>query len=301
MNRIQFGEGACEKTRLYMDAYLSSELLVETTQELLRHLEGCPACAAELEARTRLRGRLKAAVQGQAAPPELPALVRERLRSKRRSSAWFAMAWPRYGIAAMAVALICAAFWASPGNPSLPGLTDRAAQATYVRRVSAKVGQVFRPGLADHIHCAIFRKYPQTPPSPEEMQARLGVEYQGLLPLVAPVIPEGYRVVLAHRCSYGDRHFVHLTMRKGNEVISLVIARKNDGETFHGLPPAVSASGVPVYQASTEDYRVAGFESDPYLVFVISELGGKANLQLAAALAPEVRRLLTQEAPGPLL
>ena len=57
MNRVQFGEGACEKTRRYMDAYISNELLVETNHELLRHLEGCVACSAELETRGRLRTR----------------------------------------------------------------------------------------------------------------------------------------------------------------------------------------------------------------------------------------------------
>ena len=39
MNRIQFGEGACEKIRQYLDSYVSNELLVETNHEVLRHLE----------------------------------------------------------------------------------------------------------------------------------------------------------------------------------------------------------------------------------------------------------------------
>ena len=47
MNRIQFGEGGCEKMRKYLDAYISNELMVETNHEGLRHIEGCPACAAE--------------------------------------------------------------------------------------------------------------------------------------------------------------------------------------------------------------------------------------------------------------
>ena len=53
MNRVQFGEGACERTRRYMDAYLSNELLVETNHDMLRHLETCAACSSELEMRTR--------------------------------------------------------------------------------------------------------------------------------------------------------------------------------------------------------------------------------------------------------
>src|SRR5207247_2439839 len=70
MNRIQFGEGACEKTRKYLDSYISNELLVETNHDVLHHLESCPACSAELDARTQLRTRLKAAVNTQSVPPE---------------------------------------------------------------------------------------------------------------------------------------------------------------------------------------------------------------------------------------
>ena len=68
MNRIQFGQGGCEKTRKYLDAYVSNELTVETNHEVLRHLEGCPACAVDVDTRTRLRSRLKAAVNAQSQP-----------------------------------------------------------------------------------------------------------------------------------------------------------------------------------------------------------------------------------------
>ena len=143
MNRLQFGEGACEKTRRYMDAYLSNELLVETTHDVLRHLESCPACTAELEARTRLRSRLKAAVEAQTAPPHLHALVREKLRNNQPAR------WRFYAVAAVAM-LIVTAVWLRPGPTPLPDIADRAAQATYIQKVSATVAQVFKPGLGDH-------------------------------------------------------------------------------------------------------------------------------------------------------
>lgn len=290
MNRIQFGEGGCEKTRRYLDAYLSNELLVETNHEILRHLETCAACAGELEVRTRLRARLKSAVQTQPVPPELPARVRDRIRQPE-SRSWLSRNWS-YAMAA-AVLVIGAAIWVGPSGTPLPDLADRAAQATYIRKVSAAVAPVFQPGLCDHIHCALFRKYPQDPPSLQEMESKLGAEYTGLLPLIGPAVPDGYKLVLAHQCTYAGRKFVHLTVRKGTDVISLVITRKNDGETFAAFSPGTNASSVPVYQASTESYQVAGFESEHYLAFVVSDLKGKANLQIAAALAPAVRQLLS--------
>src|SRR5260370_26040165 len=87
MNGVELGEGGCEKPGRYRDAYISNELLVETNHEMLRHLETCPACSAELETRGRLRSRLKSAVQGQPVPPGFPASVPERIR-RRQTSPW---------------------------------------------------------------------------------------------------------------------------------------------------------------------------------------------------------------------
>jgi anti-sigma factor RsiW len=291
MNRVQFGEGGCEKTRRYLDAYLSNELLVETNHDLLRHLEGCAACTAELEARTRLRARLKSAVQAQAVPPELPVLIRERIRREESHSRPL-LDW-RMPLAIAAALVIAVTIQVRPTGTPLPGLTDRAAQATYIQKISATVGQVFKPGLGDHIHCALFRKYPANPPSIQEMESKLGDDYKGLLPLVSKAVPEGYKVVLAHQCTYAGRQFIHLTMRKGSSLISLVISRKQEGESFTSFSPETSASGVPIYQASTENYHVAGFESERFLAFVVSSLNASANMQIAATLAPAVSQLLS--------
>jgi anti-sigma factor RsiW len=277
MSRLQFGEGACEKTRRYMDAYLSSELLVETNHELLRHLDSCPSCTAELETRTRLRARLKLAVQAQPVPAEMPALVRARLR-KRQSPVWMAAGWTM----AAAAAILFVIFWIRP----------QANQTAYIERISATVAPVYQPGLCDHIHCSVFRRYPANPPTVAEMESKLGAEYRGLLPLVSPAVPAGYRVVLAHRCKYQGREFVHLTMRKGEDVLSLVVARKRQGEALAALSSAMVASGVPIYHAATDRYQVAAFENDRALAYVVGDLDRAATLQVAASIAPGVLGLL---------
>ena len=159
---------------------------METNHEMLRHLETCTDCAKELEMRTRLRARLKSAVQTQPVPPELPTRVRDWIRQPE-SRSWLSRNWS-YAMAA-AVLVIGAAIWVGPSGTPLPDLTDRAAQATYIRKISAPMVPVFQPGLCDHIHCALFRKYPQGPPSLQEMESRLGTEYKGLLPLLGPRSP----------------------------------------------------------------------------------------------------------------
>jgi len=164
MSRLQFGQGGCEKTRKYLDAYVSNELLVETNYDIVRHLGDCPSCAAEAESRTRLRNRLKAAVNAQAVPPELQARIRQRIGASE-SRRWLKAGWTHWAISMAATAPIGVGLWVNFSTGRLPALSDRPAQNTYIARVSAKLAAVLKVGLGDHIHCSIFRKYPkQAPP-----------------------------------------------------------------------------------------------------------------------------------------
>jgi hypothetical protein len=274
-----------------MDSYINNELLVETNHEVLRHLEACPACAADVESRTRLKTRLKAAVHNLSVPEDLQARVRTALREDSRHS----LAWTRWASAAAAVLVVAAGLWFELPRwtqPALPDLADRRGQDVFIQKVSASLSAVLKVGLGDHIHCSIFRKYPKNPPSVEEMAQKLGPAYQELVPLVKPRVPEGYRIILAHQCGYQGRRFVHLTLTNGSSLLSLVITRKQSGESMQAMTVSDHASGVPVYQAAAQNYDVAGFETDQFLAYVVSDLGARQNLQIAYALAPAVHQFL---------
>jgi anti-sigma factor (TIGR02949 family) len=296
MNHVQFGEGACEEARKYLDSYISNELADETKHEVQRHIDGCPACAAEAAARSQLRTRLKSAVKAQSVPPGLQARIREQIRSRRSGSwfaaGWFAPVWPRWAVAMAAGVVICAGVWLNYSRFRMPTLSDRPGQNAYIQRVSATLAPVLKVGLGDHIHCSVFRKYPQNPPTAEKMEADLGPAYKGLLPLVRAAVPDGYRVIMAHQCGYAGRKFIHLTFEKGGGLLSLVIARRNPGESLSGLSPSSEPSSIPIYQSAAERYQVAGFEAGNFLAYVVSGLESQANLQIAVALAPGVRDFL---------
>jgi anti-sigma factor RsiW len=51
----------CRDVRELADSFLSEQLLVETNHELLRHLETCPDCRADIAVRRAIRDRLRAA------------------------------------------------------------------------------------------------------------------------------------------------------------------------------------------------------------------------------------------------
>ena len=291
MRLVQFGDNPCARIRRYVDSYINNELLVETNHEVLRHLETCPACAAEVESSTRIKARLKSAVQGQSVPEDLQTRVRAALRDDSRTS----IAWTRWASAAAAVLVVAAGLWVELPRwtrPALPGLADRHGQDIFIQKVSASLSAVLKVGLGDHIHCSIFRKYPKDPPSVEEMAQRLGPAYQDLVPLVKARVPEEYRIILAHQCGYQGRRFVHLTLTNGSNLLSLVITRKQPGESMQALTVSDHASGVAVYQAAAQNYDVAGFETDQFLAYVVSDLGAPQNLQIAYALAPSVHQFL---------
>ena len=292
MKLVHFGDNACTRIRRYMDSYVDNELLVETNHEVLLHLESCPSCTAEVETRTRIKSRLKAAVQSQSVPPELQARVRESLRKESRGSAF---EWTRWAVAAAVVLIIGVATWVAVPQwtrPTLPDLADRRGQDVFIRKVSASLSAVLKVGLGDHIHCSVFRKYAKNPPSVDEMAQKMGPAYQDLVPLVKSRVPEDYRIILAHQCGYQGRRFVHLTLANGSNLISLVITRKQPGESLQALALSDRPSGVAIYQAAAQTYDVAGFETDQFLAYVVSDLGAKQNLQIANSLAPSVHQFL---------
>lgn len=291
MKLVQFGDNPCARIRRYMDSYINNELLVETNHEVLRHLETCPACAAEVESRTRMKARLQSAIRNQSVPEDLQARVRAVLREDSRSS----FAWARWASAAAAVLVVAVGLWVELPRwtrPALPDLADRQGQDVFIQKVSASLSAVLTVGLGDHIHCSIFRKYPKNPPPVDEMAQKLGPAYQDLVPLVKARVPEEFRIILAHQCGYQGRRFVHLTLTNGSSLLSLVITRKQPGESMQALTVSDHASGVAVYQAAAQNYDVAGFETDQFLAYVVSDLGARQNLQIAYALAPSVHQFL---------
>src|SRR5262245_37612204 len=122
----------CRDVRDVADSFLSDELLTETNHEILRHLDGCPSCRAEIDGRRRLRGALHTAF---ARAPELQpdaeftdrlrAQLREAAAHQRRSSMvsgrWLALAAGLVLAAALGTAVFL--------SPSIPAVDTLARDA----------------------------------------------------------------------------------------------------------------------------------------------------------------------------
>ena len=237
-----------------------------------------------------MTGRLQGAVKAVTAPPELA----ERIRAEVVAAGPPRQRWrmPLYYAAALAasIVLVVGAIGYRQGHFRF----TEASRIAYVDGLAARVDHVMSLGLCDHVHCAVFRRYPQNPPSLEELGRTLGSAYPELIPAVQGHVPEGYRLVMAHVCQYKGRPFTHLTFRNGKAVLSLVIARRGEWESIGTgqVRAALWQDGLDFYESSVQRYQVAAFETPGHLVYVVSDLTAEKNLQVLAELAPSVRAVL---------
>jgi hypothetical protein len=288
MNVVNFNERSCQRYRRYFDAYLDNELLVETNQDVLQHIGSCAECSRILDERQRARQFLRDAIGRESAPPELTAAIRGRLRERHT---FFSSTTTRLVIASAAVLLLSVlAFqvspWAPGGNDNRAGL---------FQTISAGARDLLRVGLIDHVHCAILSQRWKQSVSVEAMKEDksnqgVGAEFIDLVPMVQEKLGSGYKLVQAHRCLANQRHYVHLILTgEAGTVVSLVITEKKNESFLRADAVAVlNAQGVPVYEDRQGTYQIAGFESDKYLAYVVSNLGHDANRNLASVLAPQV-------------
>ena len=278
MNVLDFDSKQCDRVRRQLDAYLSNELLVETTSEVLKHLESCGACSRELESRVRVRQALQRAVANQLPPEYLREAIHRRLRSVQP---WFLGG---FHVTTWAVALASLALVLVAGQ-----------QWLRLRGGRQVVASVLALGVSDHVHCAIrSHNYPEVANPPDQLRKKLGPQYAGLLPAVEARLA-GFQVLEAHICSVpgSQRQYVHFIGRGRGTILSVILT-KRQGES---LPTgrflaARAAGGADIYKAQLDEFSVAGFESNEYFGFVVADLGQNEVLQIATALGPALRSTL---------
>ncbi|MDE3196349.1 MAG: zf-HC2 domain-containing protein [Acidobacteriota bacterium] len=256
----------CPEIRDRIDAWLDREVSPIEADLIARHVETCAPCAQLAAGRRDLRKKMRAAFRDvESVDPHLKARLRARIADSRETGT----RWRYLAIAAMV--LLGAAIYGTWRGP----------------------GDVMEVGLRQHVHCAINRTYPAAAPAVAEMTDRLGAEYAGLLPVVEQNVPKEYRVVMAHRCTFKDRAYIHVIARDGSNLISLLITRRDAGEAFENDVRAVAREAdSDLYSARSNRLSVAGFETSEYLVYLVSNMDESRNLRVFQAMMPGVKTVL---------
>jgi len=269
MTHIKLLEPGCRRVLASLDSYIDNELHTETNLDLIEHLRRCAPCTQEASERQKMRARLRTAVREVSVPGGLEHRVRDRLRQSQQSHSK-----KMYLMAIAAMVAICFGSWMTlrPG-PSAP------------------LSAVMQVGYSQHVHCAVVRQRNNRPPDGVD---KLTAQFKDVLPIIRRHVPANLPLNVAHECSFEGRKFVHLTFLDGHNLLSLVIARKQGGESFAAakLLPALAQSGIPMYVQGVDRYQLAAFETDRYLVYTISELPREKNLDVLTSLAPDLRRFL---------
>ena len=286
MNVIDFGQQECKKAAKLLDAFLNNELSAESAQTVAEHVESCADCAREVDERSGLRSRVRSAL-GTQQSSAIEARLRSRIREQaERRSIW---GWSAPLAAAAVVLIGTFSVWQLSSGPGESWKTAVVDQEAFIDSLYLQVAHVMQPALGDHAHCAYYRKFP----AKDGVQS-LGEEFEEVAHWVREKVPADQQLLLQHRCKYRNRQYVHLAFGQDEELASVILTRKQDGESFgrEQLVPALHAAGVPIYSTSADQFEIAGFETDEYLAYVVSNLSRDGNLLIAQAVAPQLDELI---------
>lgn len=261
----------CREVRDLADSFLSEQLLVETNHEVLRHLEGCPACRAEFSAQRELRTAIRRAF-----------LHTESLRISEefRNRAVYRL---RRTVGGKSPGRINRRRWAI-------GLTVAA-----VLVIAAGVGQflrtrgvnfIARDAVGDHQNCAVQFRLAEKPVSLEEAAGRFDPSFLLLQDMPSDVwdTPIGpMHVVDRHSCVFQGRRFAHIVLQVQGQIVSLLVT-SSDGqptESTNGSDRVPHLTGL----ASNDGFQVISFEIPEHIVFLVGRLQEEQLRQLAQSLS----------------
>ncbi len=291
----------CKDFKDIADSYLSNELLVETNHEVLQHLEACVDCRSELASRRELRERLRLVVKN--APrsqmnPGFAARVKSDLHEQAfgKQRVW-SFAASKAVLAGFAFMLLFAAVIgiivtqrntptaANIGQPTPPFNYDPPTGLWY-ERASFVVAR--DDAVDDHKHCALSHDLTERPISLKEADKSLGTKANGLdLAVFDPLraaFGDEAKFVRAHFCIVNGRRFSHVVVEYKKKTVSVLLTLRDDGD--HVTRDAVSCR-------TSDDLRVACFESGKYSVFIVSDLNDDDNLIVAQTISDSVTKHVT--------
>jgi anti-sigma factor RsiW len=269
----------CRDVRQLAEGFVSRQLLLETSQRINAHLDGCAACRAEVEGLARLRAATRSAFE--ASPslhsrPEflssLPAVVRaEAAQQSGRATPhrrWLAIA------ASLLVVVAVGAGWRGWSVSRLTALVEAA--------------------VGDHRFCALDFKLTEAPVTLEEAARR----YDGVNRTIAAVEPPAralsggaLEILERHSCVFNGRRFAHLVLRYRDQPVSLLVADAPDpGARVWQLGPGDDGTTAPL--PVRDGFQVVAFRGSRHMVFVVSSLESNDIQEVARAMAGPVRQAL---------
>ena len=256
----------CREVRQLAEAFVSEQLLVETTHDIVAHLERCPACRAEIAGLRRLRasGQSAFANAPDLAPrPEFLSSLTARLHAEAttaRPARW--TTW--LGMAASLLLVLGLGFG--------------------VREWSLfNLSTLLHAAIGDHRFCALDFKLAEKPITLEEAARRFGPvnrRLESIEPSTTALSGGPLRILERHSCVFEGRRFAHIVLTYQGQAVSLLVTTDDGVWTI--------PSSLPV----TDGFRATALRGPKHVAFVVSALTDDAVHEVAAAMAEPVARAL---------
>jgi anti-sigma factor RsiW len=264
----------CRAVREVADSFLADELDPETSDEVLRHLEGCSACRDDLHARSALRDGVRHAIEGARELQPRPGFV-EDVRAKLQPLA---------------------------AVPLQPGKTRRREWLlAAVVLLAAILGGAYRgrdwvmttaltrSAVGDHRDCALTFRLAERSVPLEDAARKYDVVYRVLEtepPRDVTTAIGPARVLERHACVYKGRRFAHVVLRYRGALVSLLLTAidgiPNTGDGGHA---AVDALPREVSSTQIDGLAVVSFRAATHMVFLTGDVRQAELLRLADAIA----------------
>jgi hypothetical protein len=103
------------------------------------------------------------------------------------------------------------------------------------------------------IHQAAVRRTGEANQLPERLKTLTGI--------VRERVPAELALILAHECRDHGRSFIHLTFGDGQHLISVLITRKENGESLGGGKR----------QSVRDRFQLAAFETSEFFIYTVSD------------------------------
>ena len=278
---IDFKQASCDAARNRLDDYLSGEASPGSRAVVERHLESCAECRRELESRRLGRDRLAAAARAEPVPDGLAERVRMQLDGEPAGA-------PRRRLllaAAVAAAVVTTGGWAS--SLQLTGIAPHEflMAEIEIRRLTERVSHIAGVGLGDHVHCAVYRRYPERHLTFKQAASELSPADEPSVRALEQAAEDDLDLRLAHRCTYRGREFLHFALTdETGRLASVLFTAKQEGDEITGEFEA----------AEVERYRIVTFGDGDRWAFVVSDLDRQTNRDLARRLRES---LLSADSP----
>lgn len=287
----------CENFREIIDSFLSSELLVETNHEVVRHLDACEDCRKEMEARKAFRGRLQKAVIN--APDALidPAFA-ARLRSELRKTAEEPAVQTGFWRGAFSLKTLTASFAALFLTAAITGFVflsddkpeEPVAQKPTVSKPSMQTEnpaamwqKIAYQAIGDHQHCGLDKMDRWRKTAAQESAKKADFR-ENILQKTSFPTSEPMTLLHVHDCKYDGRAFTHAVIQIGDRVVSVLLTETElVSETNKNNRDGEPDSAI-ICRKQT-GFQVASFAGPNKAVFVISDLPESENLTLARSLS----------------